>query len=222
ALCYRNKGDFDKSLADYDKAIQIDPANYSHYFGKYYLLTESGDEAAANEVLLKASGLEIKTSADQYNIAKVHFYQKDYETALSELSEGFKNGFTEAYYYIGEVYRIRKDYPKAIYYYDIFIDEGEIMTPNVFNQISACLIKTGDFSKALTYLEQGIAFGNAKTMQILKKNEIVAYEGLSEFDKVKEKLTDYLSAYPEDADAVREAQFVESRLTEAVTDTIEE
>ena len=222
ALCYRNKGDFDKSLADYDKAIQIDPANYSHYFGKYYLLTESGDEAAANEVLLKASGLEIKTSADQYNIAKVHFYQKDYETALSELSEGFKNGFTEAYYYIGEVYRIRKDYPKAIYYYDIFIDEGEIMTPNVFNQISACLIKTGDFSKALTYLEQGIAFGNAKTMQILKKNEIVAYEGLSEFDKVKEKLTDYLSAYPEDADAVREAKFVESRLTEAVTDTIEE
>jgi tetratricopeptide (TPR) repeat protein len=222
ALCYRNQGDFEKSLEDYDKAIEIDPTNYSHYFGKYYLLLETGDEAAANEILLKASELEAKTSADQYNIAKVHFYQGDYETALSELNEGFKNGFKEAYYYIGEVYRMKKDYPKAIYYYDIFINEGEIMTPNVFNQIAACLIKSGDFTKALTYLEKGIAYNNAKTMQILKKNEIVAYEGLGEFSKAKEKLTDYLATYPKDSDAVREAQFVESRLTEVVTNTIEE
>lgn len=222
ALCYRNLGDYEKSIADYDQAILVEPSNYSHYFGKYYLLTESGDEAGANEVLTKASELIVKTSADQYNLAKVHFYQKSYETALSELSEGFKNGFTEAYYYIGEIYRIQKDYPKAIYYYDMFLQEGEIMAPNVYNQIASCLIKTGEYAKALSYLEKGIAYNNAGMMQTLKKNEIIAYECLSDFAKAKEKLTEYRVAYPEDTEAEREAQFLETRLTEAVIDTIEE
>ena len=222
ALCYRNLGDYEKSLADYDQAILVEPSNYLHYFGKYYLLSESGDEAAANEVLTKASELEVKTSADKYNQAKIHFYQNNYEAALSELNEGFKNGFPEAYYYIGEIFRIQKDYPKAIYYYDLFIKEGEIMTPNVYNQIASCLIKTSEYALALSYLEKGIAYHNAGTMQILKKNEIIAYECLSDFSTAKEKLTEYRETYPNDSDAVREAQFLETRLTEVVTNTIEE
>ncbi len=222
ALCYQLQGDFDKSLTDYDTAIKMDPKNYSHYFGKYYLLTEQGDATSASEVLNKASELVPKTSEDQYNLAKVHFYQGDYEVALSELSEGFKNGFTEAYYYIGEIYRIKKDYPKAIYYYDIFIKEGEIMVPNVYNQIAACLIKTGAYTEALGYLEKGIAYNHAGSMQTLKKNEIVAYECLGEFDKAKDKLSLYMTVYPTDKEAAREAQFVETRIMEAVTEKIEE
>jgi tetratricopeptide (TPR) repeat protein len=222
ALCYRNQGDFEKSLIDYDASIRMEPENYSHYFGKYYLLTEKGDAASASEVLIKASELVPKTGEDQYNLAKVHFYQGDYEVALSELSEGFKNGFTEAYYYIGEIYRIKKDYPKAIYYYDIFIKEGEILAPNVYNQIASCLIKTGDYTQALRYLEKGIAFKHAGSMQTLKKNEIVAYECLGEFEKAKDKLTQYMTDYPTDKEAAREAQFVETRIMEAVTESIEE
>jgi tetratricopeptide (TPR) repeat protein len=222
ALCYRNQGDYELSLADYDAAIKLEPKNFSHYFGMYYLLAESGDEVSANEVLKMAAELTMETSADQYNLAKVHFYQGNYEEALSELSEGFKNGFTEAYYYIGEIYRIKKDYPKAVYYYDIFIEEGEIMAPNVYNQIASSLIKIGDYSQALNYLEQGIAYNHAATMKTLKKNEIIAYECLGEFAKAKEKLTQYLATYPKDEEAKREAQFVETRVAETVTETNKE
>ncbi len=222
ALCYRNLGDFEQSLADYDAAIHAEPENYAHYFGKYYLLAESADVTAANEVLNKASELTIKSSADQYNLAKVHFYQGNYEAALSELSEGFKNGFAEAYYYLGEIYRIKKDYPKAIYYYDIFIKEGEILAPNVYNQIASCLIKTGEYGDALKYLEKGLAYNHAGTKKTLKKNEIIVYECLGEFDKAKEKLTQYLADYPEDKEAAREAEFVDTRIAEAVTETLEE
>jgi tetratricopeptide (TPR) repeat protein len=222
ALCYRSQGDFEKSLTDYDAAVRMEPENYSHYFGKYYLLTENGDVTSANEVLVKASELVTKTSEDKFNLAKVHFYQGDYQVALSELSEGFKNGFTEAYYYIGEIYRIKKDYLKAIYYYDIFIKEGEIMAPNVYNQIASCLIKTGDYAEALGYLEEGIAFNHTGSMQMLKKNEIVAYECLGEFEQAKEKLSQYMTDYPNDKEAAREAQFVDTRLMEAATEMIEE
>jgi tetratricopeptide (TPR) repeat protein len=221
ALCYRNLGDYEKSLVDYDMAIKISPNNYGAYLGKYLLLMESGDEAGAIDSLSQAIEIELKTSEDRYNLAKVHFFQENYELALSEFSEGFANGFTEAYYYIGEVYRIKKDYQKAIYYYETFIKEGERLTPDVYNQIATCFIKSGDYKSAISYLEKGIAYNYAGTLQVLLKNEIIAYESLGKFDKAKTKIEEYLIGYPEDTQALREAEFINTRLIETVQSDVE-
>lgn len=221
ALCYRNLGDYEKSLVDYDMAIKISLNNYGAYLGKYSLLMESGDEAGAIASLSQALEIELKTSEDRYNLAKVHFFQENYELALSEFSEGFANGFTEAYYYIGEVYRIKKDYQKAIYYYETFIKEGDRLTPDVYNQIATCFIKSGDYKSAISYLEKGIEYNYAGTMQVLLKNEIIAYESLGKFDKAKAKIEDYLIRYPEDTQAVREAKFINTRLIETVESDVE-
>jgi tetratricopeptide (TPR) repeat protein len=212
ALCYKNIGDYDNSRKDYDMVISQQPQNYDAYFGKYYLLAENSYGADAAEVLALASEIEVKTSEDFFNQAKIHYYQGDYELALSELSEGFVNGFTEAYYYIGEIYRIQKNYPKAVYYYETFIKEGEILTPTVYNQIASCLIKSGDYKNAIKYLDQGIAYNHAGTMQVLMKNQIIAYESMGMFDKAKEKITQYLTKYPEDLEALREEKFIDTRL----------
>ncbi|MDF2943426.1 MAG: hypothetical protein K0S01_2284 [Herbinix sp.] len=218
ALCYKRIGDYDNSRKDYDMAISLQPNNYDAYFGKYYLLAENNEAANAADVLTLASEIEVKTSEDRYNQAKVHFYQENYETALSELSEGFANGFTEAYYYIGEIYRIQKDYPKAIYYYETFIKEGEILTPNVYNQIASCLIKSGDYNNAIKYLEKGIAYNHADTIQVLMKNEIIAYECMGMFDKAKEKIEEYLTRYPDDLKALREEEFIDTRLIDGAAE----
>lgn len=212
ALCYQNMGDYEKSLADYDMAISLQPKEYTAYFGKYNLMLENGDSAGAGEVLTKASQIEVATKEDKYNLAKIHYYQGDYETALSELNEGFANGFTEAYYYIGEIYGIEKEYQKAIYYYENYINAGELLTPNVYNQIASCLIKTEDYSGAIKYLELGIAYNQAGTIQTLRRNEIVAYEGLGNFDTALEKVEAYLTDYTDDEEALREAEFIKTRV----------
>ncbi len=212
AFCYRILGEYEKSLADYDMAIKLKPNGYNHYFGKYSLLMEQGDTAVAAEVLTKASEIEIKTSEDQYNTAKLHYFQGDYETALAEFNDGFANGFQEAYYYIGEIYRIKKDYPKAIYYYETYMGAGKPATSEVYNQIGTCLIKTGQYEEALNYLEQGIAYHQAGVIQTLKRNEIIAYERLGKFDEADEKLADYISQYPKDETVIKESKFIESRL----------
>ena len=212
AFCYRILGEYEKSLADYDMAIKLKPNGYNHYFGKYSLLMEQGDTAVAAEVLTKASEIEIKTSEDQYNTAKLHYFQGDYETALAEFNDGFANGFQEAYYYIGEIYRIKKDYPKAIYYYETYMGAGKPATSEVYNQIGTCLIKTGQYEEALNYLEQGIAYHQAGVIQTLKRNEIIAYERLGKFDVADEKLADYISQYPKDETVIKESKFIESRL----------
>jgi tetratricopeptide (TPR) repeat protein len=217
ACCYKCMGDYEKSLADYDYAISLQPDHYDYYFGKYYLLMENGDEAGAKAVLTEAEKIKSDTPEDKYNLAKLHFFQEKYDAALTELSEGYASGFMEGYYYIGEIYRIKKDYEKAIYYYENYIENGQITTSNVYNQIAVCLMKTGNCEDALDYLEQGIAYDNAATIRILKKNEIIAYEKLGRFNDADQKVKEYLASYPKDSQALREAGFIDTRILPAVT-----
>ena len=214
AFCYRNKNEFEKSLTDYNKAIKVDSKDYYSYYGKYFLLLDMGDDAGALEVLNEAAKIKDETTEGEYNKAKVSYFLGDYETALAELNKGFTNGFTEAYYYIGEIYRHNKDYPNAIYYYENYIKSGSINSPNVYNQIASCLMKNGNSEDAIEYLELGLSYNQADTLQILKKNEIIAYENLGKYDLAKEKLTDYLKNYPDDDKALREVTFVDTRLND--------
>jgi hypothetical protein len=55
-------------------------------------------------------------------------------------------------------------------------------------------------------------------MQILKKNEIIAYENLGMFEEAKDKLKQYLTDYPEDSQALREAEFIETRLIDVLAE----
>jgi tetratricopeptide (TPR) repeat protein len=204
------------NVKDYDQAIALEPKQYSYYLGKYYLLTERGDTAAAEEVLAKAAGIEAKTGEDEYQLAKVHYYQGDYDNALSELNKSFADGFQEAYYYIGEIYRIKKDYQKAIYYYENYIKGGNLLSPNAYNQIAVCEMKIGEYEAALNYLEKGSSFRYAGTQKTLLRNEIIAYERLGNYQKSKEKIEEYLSLYPDDEVALKEAAFIDTRLMDVV------
>jgi tetratricopeptide (TPR) repeat protein len=212
ACSYKCMGEDAKSLADFESAIALEPKNYDYYFGKYYLLSENGDEAGAAKVLEDAESIAVVTTEDEYNLAKIHFYQENYDLAASELSEGYAAGFKEAYYYLGEIYRLKKDYEKAAYYYEIFIESKEVKDSNVFNQIAVSKMKLGDYETALEYLEKGLAYQKSGTLRILKKNEIVAYENLGRYEEAKEKLVEYLESFPEDEDAEREAKFIETRV----------
>lgn len=212
ASCYRSIGDYEKSLADYDQAIAMAPESYDAYFGKYYLLSEHGFESDAEAVLSQAEQIVPATAEDNYNMAKLHYYQGLYDIAMEELNEGYANGFTEAYYYIGEIYRINKDYQKAIFHYDKYINEYETPLPNAYNQIAFCQIKIGEYEKAIKNLEIGISYEQEATLQTLKKNEIIAYESLGRFEEAMAKMEDYLAEYPEDTEAKKEAKFIKTRL----------
>ena len=138
-------------------------------------------ETEANELLSKAAEIEIKTKADKFNLAKIHFYQGLYDQAFPELSESFANGFIDAYFYIGEIYMQKKDYSTAKYYYEKYIEEGGNNSPEVYNQIASCLMKAEDYEQALPYLEKGIKYANNDILRVPLKNEIIVYEKLGDF-----------------------------------------
>lgn len=212
AYTYQNIGEYEKGLADYDKAINLESSKYDYYFGKYYLLKELNREDEAGEVLKIAEQIEVKTKDDKFNLAKIHFYQGLYDQAMTELNESYANGFVEAYFYIGEIYSQKKDYSTAKYYYEKYMEEGGKPSPQIYNQIASCLIKMGEYEQAVSYLEKGLSNAHNDVKRVLLKNIIVAYENMGDFENAYDKLKNYITLYPKDENAIKEAVFLKSRV----------
>lgn len=211
AYLYYKLGNYEKSLEDYNKVISLEPNAINYYLGKYNLLKSQGKTEEANQVLEQVLNLEFKTPEDNYHLAKVYLYKGDYDLALVSLKEAYNQGITEASYYLGDIYEIKKDYENALYYYIQHLNESDTIIVTVYNQIGSCYIKTGKYKEALNYIEKGLALQQVDTMQVLKKNEIVAYEKLGMFDIAYEKIKEYRIEYPEDKDAEKEEAFLKTR-----------
>ncbi|MDF2543229.1 MAG: hypothetical protein K0S47_2947 [Herbinix sp.] len=213
ANIYRIIGDYKKSLDDYDKTLALNPKNFNLYFGKYFLLTEQEKEEEAKEVLEQAVKIDVITDVDQLNLAKLHYYIGDYEKANKEFEVMLQKGVALAQYFIGLIYEQQKDYANAIYQYENYINsDPENISATVYNQIGSCLLKTSDYKKALEYFEKGINCRDVVTMQKLKRNEIIAYEFLGKFPEALDKMLTYIENYPEDLEAVKEADFLRTRV----------
>lgn len=218
AYAYRMLKDYEKSLADYDKAIKLDNKNYDYYFGKYFLLLEEGDTEKATAVLSMAANIKGKTQEDYFNLAKVHYYMGDYDNAIVEFSEAYKNGFAEAYFFLGSIYEQKEDYKNAVNNYSLYIkEEAYISSAAVYNQISYCQLKLNNYEDALSYIQTGLKYNDIEFNQSLIRNEIVVYEKMGEFEKAAGLMKDYLKAYPDDEAAAKEYEFIKTRLPEAST-----
>lgn len=211
AECYKLAGDSDNSLSDYDSAIKLEPDKYEYHFSKYYLLEEKGDKAGAAAALAEVEKLEQATDIDKFSKALIQFYQAKYDTALSSLEECLADGEKEAAYFIAEINRIRKNYSNAVYYYEKYISENGAELHNAYNQIAVSLIKTGDYDGALKYIEKGLVSKDVHKERIFRRNEIIVYEYLGRYEEARSRLNEYLKDYPDDEDAIREAEFINSR-----------
>lgn len=211
AYCYSALGEYEKSLEDYQAAIDLEPKKYDGYLGKYALMLDLNMGEEASGILSIVSELGGDGDEDRFYQGLIYYYQGNLDVALIQLEESYAKGFKEAYYYIGEVYREKKDYVKAVYYYETYIQEGNVKNPGVYNQLAFSLIKLDDYSNAIKYIEKGLNMGQIGARRILLKNEIVAYEGMGEFDTALDKMEEYISLYPGDEEAQREKLFLETR-----------
>ena len=58
---------------------------------------------------------------------------------------------------------------------------------------------------------RALELGDRSLTQILKFNQIVAYEYLGDFEQADVLMKNYLQQYPDDQDALREYEFLKSR-----------
>ncbi len=69
-----------------------------------------------------------------------------------------------------------------------------------------------DYEATQNAYESGLAIEEGNDfVQQLRFNQIVAYEYLGEFERAAALMNSYLTSYPDDAQAVREYEFLRTR-----------
>ncbi len=203
------QGNPDGARADFDRAVEIDPKDYDMRINIYCSCAENGQEELGNNYLQAVLDSDDKKLTD-YNRGRMYFYLGDYNSARDSLETAKDTANTsEVINLLGQTYEKLGDYNYAASVYSNYL----LTTPDaqVYNQLGLCELRTGEYQEALTAFQSGIAMEGKQLMQILKFNEIVAYEYLGEFDKAALLMKEYLQVYPDDEKALREYEFLRTR-----------
>ncbi len=123
---------------------------------------------------------------------------------------------SEAYLGKGMAYFELEQYPAAKQALSDAITNGAEETPIIYNMIGICGMEQENVDTALASFEKGILLAGdsdeyASAVQEMEYNMVVCYENQRNWEKAKAKIAEYISKYPEDESAQKEAQFLESR-----------
>ncbi len=212
ANLYREEGEIDKAIEDYNRLLEVSKGGYVSYIGLYTCYLEKGETEKAEEVLYRASLLEVKTNEDKYYLGQVHFYQGNYTSAEIEMTNAVDDGYVEANYFLGEIALYNKKYEDAIAYYEEYRRQSIAESPTVCNQEVVCYLALFDYENAQRMLNIGLSFEGSTAHQQLMRNQVAIYEEQGELQKAYEALQEYIVMYPDDVEATQEYRFLKKRL----------
>lgn len=201
--------DYEGAKADFDKVLAMDAKNYDRLIDIYEAMEYYGYREAGQAYLQNAldSGDKQMTAFDS---GRIYYYMGEYQKAYLALEEAKEKGGAESYLYLGRAYEATGDYNYASSVYNSYISK-DAANAQVYNQLGLCELAKKEYQKALDAFQAGMKIEGNEMIQTLSFNEIVAYEYLGDYQKAKVLLDSYLKTYPDDAQAVREQQFLQTR-----------
>lgn len=200
----------EKAVKDYENAVKYDDQNYDLYIQAYCDLKDAGLSKEAEPYLEKAVALKGKDARDYTMRGKVYVLMGDYEKATEQLDQAIELGSQQAVLYRAQVYSAKGDAKKAKSLYESYVKENKDNAA-ALGSLGNIFLEQGDYAEALKYIQMALSIDGKKEEQSLRKNEILAYEYQGDFASAKSKMESYVSDYPDDADAVREYQFLQTR-----------
>ena len=206
---YSGQGSLDLAKADFDKAIDLNKTDYDRLIDIYGVLAAEGYKEAGQEYLQAAMDAGTKNMTN-YEKGRICYYLEDYENARTYLEKARDESGYEAVLFLGKTYETLGDNNYAISVYNTYL-ESEGPNPQVLNQLGLCKMQTGDYAGALGNFQTAMNIENNGMMQVLKMNEIIAYERLGEYKNASVLMDGYLKTYPDDEEAKREYTFLQTR-----------
>lgn len=138
-----------------------------------------------------------------------------YEEAAKQFKEAVKKEQNKADSYrgLGLALWETEDYKGAKEALEAALKAGSKKTGTVYNLLGSCELEAGNMKEAAAYFEKGLEADDVteELKKAMRFNCIYAYEKLGDVDTAKELLKEYTADYPEDEDAVKEMQFLETR-----------
>lgn len=206
---YIGQNDYENARKDFIRALE-DCEDYNLYINIYLLYEEKNKAVEGNEYLELALSMEPETGEDHYHRGRIYEYQKDYENAKAELIEAMKLEYEDAMLLLGRIYLEMDDPTSARSMYQEYLAESE-NGARAYNGLAICDIYEENYDAALGNIQKGLAENNEDERRGLLYNEIVAYEYKKDFVTAKEKMNAFLELYPDDAEALRENEFLSTR-----------
>lgn len=209
-VIYTESGRLEEALADFDRVIALNTRDYDRLIDIYCVLNENGYKESGQEYLKTAmdSGTKYMTNFEK---GRISYYLEDYENARIYLDKAKEEEGYQAVLFLGKTYEVLGDYNYAISVYNTFLTGGGQESPEILNQLGLCKMEQKDYQGALEAFQQAMKIEDNGMMQVLKMNEIVAYENLGEYQQAAALLASYLKAYPDDESAQREYEFLKTR-----------
>lgn len=141
--------------------------------------------------------------------------EKKYEEAVEMFQKEAdrEKNLGEAYRGMGMAYYEMKEYKKALQMFEeALVCEAE-ETGTIYNFIALCDMELGKYENALSAFDKGISMEDTseELKQEMEFNKIVVYEKIEAWEHAKKAVNEYVSEYPDDADAAKEAEFLETR-----------
>ena len=208
-IVFLTQGEVEKAGSDFNVALAKDKTDYDMYIdiAQAYMENGYGDEGKA--YLQSALGNSDKKMSD-YEKGRLYYYMEDYENARNYLEASKGNKDADTVLLLGQSYEKLGDYNYAASIYSNYLTQHPDNVV-IFNRLGMCKLQGKDAESALNYFEQALALEDPSMTQVLKFNQIVAYEYLGEFDQANVLMKNYLAVYPDDQDAIREYEFLKSR-----------
>ena len=201
-------GDENSAALDYEASIKLESDDYDRYCSMYANFMAAGYTDRAESYLKRLLNSD---NMDGLLAGKTYYNLGDYKKAEEYLHKEYNSGDNEAAYYLAMTYEALEDYASADEFYEKYLSKN----PNdavIYNQYGTYMIMRGKYENALSYIQTGISLNDASAMKELLFNQAVCYEYMSDYGKALELFNEYLEQYPNDPDALKEQEFLKTRL----------
>ena len=211
-MVYMEKGDTERGLKDFAKAVALDDSYEVSWL--IYSVCQKYDMEKEGEAFLEQAlnaGEEDRTEVTDYYYRGLFNYTLGYyDKSRDELMQAVSKNYDDARLLLGKVYLAMNDVVSARSLYQEYLSRNEGAV-EAYNGLALCAIAEKDYAAALQHIQQGLSAAADEDKQSLLFNRIVVYEYMLDFAQARAYMQEYLQQYPGDEEAVRESQFLNSR-----------
>lgn len=208
-------GDVEAAISDYDYVISKSKKSYDAYLGAYMLLMNAEKEEKADSYLEAALKIKPDDADEQLKYAVIQYYFYGIkDEAVESLEKLIEEGKSEAYFYLAKIHYAEKEMDQVSSYLKEYVSKKDAeRLAEAYEMLGRCSMLVEDYRKALEWFETGIACGDSRWTQKLRKDQVAVYEHLSDFEKAYQITEQYLLTYPNDKEMLRELEFIKTRLS---------